>query len=48
MKEIFYYSSRLKRMIISNGYNIYPLELEEIICKNKYVDSCTVVRNNFV
>lgn len=40
---IFYYSSRLKRMIISNGYNIYPLELEEIICKNKYVDSCTVV-----
>lgn len=40
---IFHYSSRLKRMIISNGYNIYPLELEEIICKNEYVDSCTVV-----
>lgn len=26
-----YYTSRLKRMIISNGYNIYPIELEEII-----------------
>ena len=40
---IFYYSSRLKRMIISNGYNIYPIELEDIISKCKYVDSCTVV-----
>ena len=39
----FYYSSRLKRMIISNGYNIYPIELEEIISKCKYVDACTVV-----
>ena len=40
---VIHYSSRLKRMIISNGYNIYPLELEEIICKCKYVDSCVVV-----
>ncbi len=40
---VLHYSSRLKRMIISNGYNIYPLELEEIICKCKYVDSCVVV-----
>ncbi len=40
---LFYYSSRLKRMIISNGYNIYPIELEDIISKCKYVDSCTVV-----
>lgn len=40
---LFYYSSRLKRMIISNGYNIYPTELEDIISKCKYVDSCTVV-----
>lgn len=42
-KGIFYYTSRLKRMIISNGYNIYPIELEEIICKCKYVEACTVV-----
>ncbi len=38
-----FYSSRLKRMIISNGYNIYPLELEGIISKCKYVEACTVV-----
>ncbi len=40
---VIFYSSRLKRMIISNGYNIYPLELENIISKCKYVESCTVV-----
>ena len=40
---ILHYTSRLKRMIISNGYNIYPLELEEIINKCKYVNSSTVV-----
>ena len=40
---VLHYSSRLKRMIISSGYNIYPLELEEIISKCKYVDSCIVV-----
>ena len=40
---LLFYSSRLKRMIISNGYNIYPLELEEIISKCKYVEACTVV-----
>ena len=38
-----YYTSRLKRMIITNGYNIYPIELEEIISKCEYVESCTVV-----
>lgn len=40
---VLHYSSRLKRMIISNGYNIYPLELEETINKNKYVSSSVVV-----
>lgn len=40
---VLYYQSRLKRMIISNGYNIYPLELEEIINKHKYVDTSIVV-----
>ena len=38
-----FYTSRAKRMIISNGYNIYPIELEEIIKKCKYVADCTVV-----
>ncbi len=40
---LVYYSSRLKRMIISNGYNIYPTELEEIISKCKLVEAVTVV-----
>ena len=40
---VLHYQSRLKRMIISNGYNIYPIELEEIINKCKYVAQCTVV-----
>ena len=38
-----FFSSRLKRMIISNGYNIYPIELENIISKHEAVASCTVV-----
>lgn len=38
-----YYTSRLKRMIISNGYNIYPIELEEIIRKCPLVEDCIVV-----
>ena len=39
----FFFSSRLKRMIVSNGYNIYPTELEEIISKHPYVESCVVI-----
>lgn len=40
---VLHYQSRLKRMIISNGYNIYPLELEEIINRCEYVAQSTVV-----
>ena len=40
---VLHYQSRLKRMIISNGYNIYPIELEEIIKKHEYVKDCVVV-----
>ena len=40
---LVYYTSRLKRLIITNGYNVYPTELEEIISKCKYVDAVTVV-----
>ena len=40
---VIHYQSRLKRMIISNGYNIYPLELESIINKCKYVGESIVV-----
>ena len=40
---VLHFTSRLKRMIISNGYNIYPTELENIINKCKYVASNVVV-----
>ena len=40
---VLHYQSRIKRMIISNGYNIYPIELEEVICNCKYVKECTIV-----
>lgn len=38
-----YYKQRLKRMIISSGYSIYPSQLENIIDANKYVLMCTVI-----
>lgn len=38
-----YFESRLKRMIVSSGYNIYPNQIEKIINEHPYVDSCVVV-----
>ncbi len=38
-----YYKQRLKRMIVSSGYNIYPSYIENIIKDNKYVDTCVVI-----
>ncbi len=40
---VLHFTSRLKRMIISNGYNIYPTELENILNKCKYIASSVVV-----
>ncbi|HAL63196.1 MAG TPA: AMP-dependent synthetase [Clostridiales bacterium] len=38
-----YFHSRAKRMIISSGYNVYPLQIENILNAHKFVDSCCVV-----
>ena len=38
-----YFKSRLKRIIISSGYNIYPSYVENIINKHEYVSNCTVI-----
>ena len=38
-----YFKQRLKRMIVSSGYNIYPSYVEEIICKHPMVDACVVI-----
>jgi len=40
---VFYYKSRLKRMIISSGYNVYPSYIENIILQHPAVLSCTVI-----
>ncbi len=39
----FYFKGRIKRMIVTNGYNVFPLELESIIEKNEMVKRCCVV-----
>lgn len=38
-----YFKSRLKRIIISSGYNIYPSYIEGIINKHEYVATSSVV-----
>ena len=40
---IIYYRQRLKRMIISSGYNIYPSHVEKIIEEHPAVLQCSVV-----
>ena len=40
---MIYYKQRLKRMIITSGYNVYPKHIEEIIENHEAVLSCTVV-----
>ena len=40
---VIHFRSRLKRMIISNGYNIYPANIEDVTLKCKQVSACAVV-----
>ena len=42
-KGVFHFRARLKRMIVSNGYNIYPSNIEDVTLKCKSVASCAVV-----
>ena len=42
-RGVVYFKTRLKRMIISNGYNIYPSNIEEATLKSKYVDTCACI-----
>ncbi len=39
----FYFAQRLKRMIISSGYNIYPTHLESVINSHEAVLTSTVI-----
>ncbi len=42
-KGLVHFRSRLKRMIISNGYNIYPTNIEDVTLKCSNVSSCAVI-----
>lgn len=43
---IIYFKSRLKRLIVTSGYNVYPSYLEKIIESYPAVDKCVVVGIN--
>ena len=40
---VLYYKQRLKRLIISSGYNIYPSHIEEVIEGHPSVLKCSVI-----
>ncbi|MGN1379651.1 MAG: AMP-binding protein [Bacilli bacterium] len=40
---LIYFKQRLKRMIISSGYNVYPSHVENIICSHEAVLTCIVI-----
>lgn len=42
-RGVFHFRSRLKRMIVSNGYNIYPVNIEDVTLKCKLIKNCAVV-----
>lgn len=42
-RGLVYFKTRLKRMIISNGYNIYPGNIEEATLKSSSVDTCACI-----
>ncbi len=40
---MIYFGQRLKRMIISSGYNVYPTQLEAVINSHEGVETSTVI-----
>lgn len=40
---LVHYKSRLKRMIITSGYNVYPSHVEDVIMEHSKVLNCTVI-----
>ena len=40
---VIHFRGRLKRMIISNGYNIYPANIEDITMKCKGINACAAI-----
>lgn len=42
-KGVVHFVTRLKRIIITNGYNVYPITIEEVTKKCKAVSKCACV-----
>ena len=40
---VVFFQSRLKRMIVSSGYNVYPSQIENVIESHEAVLKCTVI-----
>lgn len=40
---VFFYKQRLKRMLISSGFNIYPGQIESVINEHEDVLNCSVI-----
>ena len=40
---IIHYIQRLKRMIISSGFNVYPAQIEKVLKTDPRIDNCVVV-----
>ncbi len=38
-----YFKQRMKRLIVTSGYNVYPSQIEKIIDKHEAVDYCCVI-----
>lgn len=38
-----YFKQRIKRMIVTSGYNVYPTHIENILDKHEAVDYCCVI-----
>ncbi len=41
--DCIFFKTRLKRMIVTSGYNVYPGQIEQIILEHPYVEKCVVV-----
>lgn len=40
---VFFYRQRIKRMLITSGYNVYPSQVEHVIEEHEAVLNCTVI-----
>ncbi|MDR2420540.1 MAG: acyl--CoA ligase [Oscillospiraceae bacterium] len=38
-----YFRGRIKRLIVSSGYSVYPYHVESVLCGHEFVERCCVV-----